>query len=116
MLISDSCYSGTLANEVKVRVNGELQPSEVLKHRSVMVMSSGGEEPVTDLGKGGHSIFAWSLMQAMKRVEGWKDGSAMYKQTHEEVTQSFPQTPQYSASPGAGHIFGGDFLFEERRY
>jgi len=77
MLISDSCYSGTLANELKVRVNGELQPSEVLKHRSVMVMSSGGEEPVADLGKGGHSIFAWSLMQAMKRVEGWKDGSAM---------------------------------------
>jgi hypothetical protein len=65
MLISDSCYSGTLANEVKVRVNGELQASEVLKHRSVMVMSSGGEEPVADLGKGGHSIFAWSLIRAM---------------------------------------------------
>jgi len=116
MLISDSCYSGTLASEAKVRVNGELQPTDVLKNRSVVVMSSGGDEPVADLGKGGHSIFAWSLMQAMKQVTNWKDGSSLYQQIHKEVTETFPQTPQYGASPAAGHILGGDFLFEERRY
>jgi len=116
MLISDSCYSGTLASEAKVRVNGELQPADVLKNRAVVVMSSGGEEPVADLGKDGHSIFAWSLMQAMQQVSGWKDGSSLYQQVHEEVTKSFPQTPQYGASPAAGHILGGDFLFEERQY
>jgi uncharacterized caspase-like protein len=116
MLISDSCYSGTLASEAKVRVNGELQPADVLKNRAVVVMSSGGEEPVADLGKDGHSIFAWSLMQAMQQVSGWKDGSSLYQQVHKEVTKTFPQTPQYGASPAAGHILGGDFLFEERQY
>ncbi len=116
MLISDSCYSGTLAGEAKVRVNDELRPSDVLKNRAVVVMSSGGEEPVTDLGKDGHSIFAWNLIQAMQQVSGWKDGASLYQQVHQEVIKAFPQTPQYSASTAAGHILGGDFLFEERQY
>jgi hypothetical protein len=116
MLISDSCYSGTFTKEAKVMVNGKLEPQEVLNGRSVVVMSSGGEEPVTDEGKENHSIFAWNLMQAMKQVEGWTQGSKLFDQVREEVVKAFPQTPQYGSSLAAGHMQGGDFLFEERQY
>jgi uncharacterized caspase-like protein len=116
MLISDSCYSGSLAKEAQVTVNGKVEAQDVLNGRSVIVMSSGGEEPVTDEGRDNHSIFAWNLMQALRQVEGWTPGAKVYEQVRQEVVKAFPQTPQYGSSVSAGHMQGGDFLFEERQY
>src|SRR5205814_5081698 len=44
LLVSDSCYSGTLTRDSKLR-KGEVlaSPDDVLKKRSVTVLSSGGE-------------------------------------------------------------------------
>lgn len=117
LLVSDSCYSGTLTRDAKLRKNEVLHdPAAVLARRSVTVLTSGGEEPVADAGKDGHSVFAWHLLRSLGNVQKWTSGIDVYEQLAGEVQQDFPQEPQYGAAIGAGHQRGGDFLFEVRSY
>ncbi len=115
-MISDSCYSGTFTKEQSVRVASGVKAADVLSKRSVVTMSSGGEEPVADGGRRGHSVFAVNLMQSLASVSKWQPGSNVFQAVQREVTKSkFPQTPQYGASTSAGHQTGGDYLFETRQ-
>ncbi|HJT51345.1 MAG TPA: caspase family protein, partial [Nitrosospira sp.] len=117
VMIADSCYSGTFA-EQKLGVSGigaGVKPDEVLAKRSVIVMSSGGDEPVADEGKDSHSIFAWDLMQALRNVDNWQPGTTIFEQVKRDVMKSFPQTPQYGGVKSAGHEAGGEYLFEFRQ-
>ena len=117
MLVSDSCYSGTLTREAKIDKAEVLPtPQAVLTRRSVTVLSSGGEEPVPDQGKDGHSVFAWHLMQQLKGVKDVSSGVSLVEQLSENVKADIPQTPQYGASLSSGHERGGDYLFEVRQY
>ncbi len=116
VMISDSCYSGAFTKEQKLGLNiQDIKPDDILGKRSVVVMSSGGDEPVADEGRGGHSIFAWFLMQALQNVDNWKAGTNVFEQVQRDVRKSFPQTPQYGAATSAGHQKGGDYLFEFRQ-
>jgi len=112
ILISDSCFSGSLTREQQIKRGGALSRDEILKRRSVLVMSSGGDEPVSDEGKDGHSIFAWSLINALSRVEGGTVGYDLYRKVHDEVSAEYPQEPNYGAVLSAGHSEGGDYLLE----
>jgi len=117
LLVSDSCYSGTLTREGKVEKSEVLpDPRAVLERRSVTVLSSGGDEPVADAGKDGHSVFAWHFLRTLGRVAQWSNGVDIYERLAEAVQLDFPQQPQYGAALGAGHEPGADFLFEVRRY
>src|SRR5207253_4211357 len=111
LLVSDSCYSGTLAREAKID-KGEVlsDPAAVLARRSVTVLSSGGEEPVPDQGKDGHSVFAWHFMESLKTVQQWSNGVDLYQHLADSVKHDFPQEPQYGAAVNSGHQTGGDFL------
>ncbi len=115
VLISDSCYSGSLTTEQSVEVSRDVKPIDILTKRSVVVMASGGDEPVADEGKNGHSIFAWYLMEMLRNVDSWKIGTTVFEQIQTDVMKSFPQTPQYGAAISAGHQVGGDYLFEFRQ-
>ncbi len=116
VMISDSCYSGAFTKEQKVGLNTkDAKPDDILGKRSVVVMASGGDEPVADEGRGGHSIFAWFLMQALQNVDNWKIGTNIFEQIQNDVKKSFPQVPQYGAAVSAGHQEGGDYLFEFRQ-
>jgi len=117
LLVSDSCYSGSLTREAKVEKSDILpDPAAVLARRSVTVLTSGGEEPVADAGKDGHSIFAWHFMRTLQTVTNWSGGVDVYEQLSGAVQQDFPQEPQYGAATAAGHERGADFLFEVRKY
>lgn len=117
ILVSDSCYSGSLAKEQKLSgAEVAKSPKEVLARRTVTVMSSGGEEPVSDEGKEGQSIFAWNLRQALGAINQVEPGGGLYARVRAGVTAEFPQTPQYGAALSAGHQPGGDYLFERRVY
>jgi hypothetical protein len=117
LLVSDSCYSGTLTREAKVEKSEVLSdPAAVLAKRAVTVLSSGGEEPVADAGKDGHSVFAWHFMRSLQTVKDWSGGVNVYEQLADAVQQDFPQEPQYGAATAAGHERGADFLFEVRKY
>ncbi|MCA1855615.1 YDG domain-containing protein [Massilia oculi] len=113
-LISDSCYSGAFAREGMANVGRNVNADDVLSKRSVVVLSSGGDEPVPDEGRGNHSIFAWNLMQVVGSVANWKPGSTVFEGVQEAVRKEFPQTPQYGTLTAAGHQAGGDYLFEFR--
>jgi filamentous hemagglutinin family protein len=113
-LISDSCYSGTLVSGERIRVTpGTVDPGQVLSHRSMVVMSSGGNEPVFDDGKDGHSPFAWSLMKQLGGVGNWQMGGNVFERVRFAVARELPQRPQYGAV--VGHQSGGDYLFEQRQ-
>jgi uncharacterized caspase-like protein len=114
VLISDSCYSGAFARDGMAAVGQDVTPEGVLAKRSVVVISSGGDEPVADEGKDGHSIFAWNLMEAMRSVSNWKPGSTVFNDVQAGVRKEFPQTPKYGSVTAAGHQAGGDYLFELR--
>ncbi|CAH0296654.1 Heme/hemopexin-binding protein [Massilia sp. Bi118] len=113
-LISDSCYSGAFARDGIDAVGHDVTVADVLAKRSVVVLSSGGDEPVADEGKEGHSIFAWNLMQAVGSVTGWKPGSTIFTNVQAAVKKEFPQTPKYGSVTAAGHQAGGEYLFELR--
>ena len=115
LLVSDSCFSGSLAKELKVSaVQGSAE--DILGKRSVLVMSSGGDEPVSDEGRDGHSVFAWHFMDKLKGINKYEQGSKLYDGIKTGVNaDGFPQTPQYGASVTAGHSTGGDYLFEVRK-
>ncbi len=116
-MISDSCYSGAFTKEKKFEfTTQDVKPDEVLTKRSVVVMSSGGDEPVVDAGgKGGHSIFATQLMEAIQSVDKWQAGNSVFGAVQAAVHKKFPQQPQYGAAVSAGHQVGGDYLFEFRQ-
>jgi uncharacterized caspase-like protein len=112
ILISDSCYSGSLTKEQKVVQSKELKADEILKQRSVLVFSSGADEPVSDEGKEGHSIFAWNLIKTLQASGSLTSGAQIWNVVSKDVSKEYPQQPQYGAVVSAGHVDGGDFLFQ----
>lgn len=110
ILISDSCFSGSLTKEQKV-AETQGRPEEILQRRSVVVLSSGGDEPVSDEGKEGHSIFAWNLIRSLEATGDITPGTRIWRNVKGEVMKDYPQEPQYGAVVSAGHTEGGDFLF-----
>jgi len=115
ILISDSCYSGSLTKEQKVAQAKEIRAEEILKQRSVLVFSSGADEPVSDEGKEGHSIFAWNLIKTLQSTGRLTAGAQIWSVVSKGVTKEYPQQPQYGAVVSAGHIEGGDFLFQTQK-
>ena len=115
-LISDSCYSGSLVSDEQIRVTpAGLDPRELLTRKSVVVMSSGGNEPVADDARDGHSPFAWNLMHQLKQVNNWQQGGNVFARVRFAVARELPQRPKYGSSSAAGHEAGGDYLFERRQ-
>jgi hypothetical protein len=111
LLVSDSCFSGSLTQEQKVDARGTA--NEILNRRSVVVLSSGGDEPVSDEGKNGHSIFAWNLIKTLEGLGAVTPGVEVWRAVHGRVTREYPQQPQYGAVLSAGHSEGGDWLFRQ---
>ncbi|MCK5296751.1 MAG: caspase family protein, partial [Alphaproteobacteria bacterium] len=114
-LIADSCYSGSFTQEQSITAADILtDKGELLNKRSVMAMSSGGDEPVWDGGADGHSLFAATLINTLKDVKVNDKGFDVFKQVKDKITQEAPQTPQYGAIKSAGYDKGGDYLFEKQ--
>lgn len=113
ILISDSCFSGSLTKERKIG-DALASPEEILRRRSVVVLSSGGDEPVSDEGRDGHSIFAWTLIRTLESTGDLTPGVRIWRNVHGQVMKEYPQEPQYGAVVSAGHAEGGDFLFQPR--
>ncbi|HSI59651.1 MAG TPA: YDG domain-containing protein, partial [Ideonella sp.] len=114
-LISDSCYSGSLVDQKLRGAPAETDVGKLLERKAVVVMSSGGNEPVFDSGKNGHSSFAWNLMSTLEKVSTWQAGGNVFERVRFAVARELPQRPQYGTSAAAGHQAGGDYLFEQRQ-
>jgi len=115
-LISDSCYSGSLVPDERIRPStGAVDPAAMLSRKAAVVMSSGGNEPVFDSGKDGHSPFAWNLMRTLQQVSNWQTGENVFERVRFAVARELPQRPRYGGSIASGHQAGSDYLFEQRQ-
>lgn len=115
MLISDSCYSGSLTKEGKVTRTVRINRENTLTRRSVLAFSSGGEEPVADEGHDDHSIFAWNLIKSLNQMQGETSGEELHATIKDEVSREFPQVPQYGTVISAGHSEGGEYLLTPKK-
>jgi hypothetical protein len=116
LLVSDSCFSGSLSYEAALQTKTELNKNAVLKRRSVMVLTSGSEEPVADSSSTGLSPFAASFVQSIGQVSKDSDlrGQNLYKNVFQQVTSRFKQYPTYGGLDSAGNMLGGEYIFEKK--
>jgi Caspase domain len=116
LVISDSCYSGDLANTRSLGPGPESGTSAViarmLGRKSRNLMASGGEETVSDAGADGHSVFAGVLLRALGENENtmFTASSLFYANIKDSVVGNSAQTPEYAVIPNSTHN-GGDFVF-----
>ena len=119
LIVSDSCYSGTLTRAVSGDLSKSGERNEFIKKMmekpSRTLMASGGNEPVTDSGGGGHSVFASAFLKALRETE--KNVFTAEELFHgrgsvkEMVAGKSDQVPEYNTIKNSGHD-GGDFVFQ----
>jgi hypothetical protein len=114
MLITDSCYSGTLlpSGQASQGIKTRLSRAELSEKRAVMILSSGGDEPVQDEGGAGHSVFARQLMTMIEGMNRDSLGVELYETIKARMAKLAPRVPQYGGVVSAGHEAGTDYLFE----
>jgi hypothetical protein len=119
VVISDSCYSGGLSREAIVEVTSSDHSRYIDnadQRKSRHLLSSGANEPVSDGGGSGHSIFADALLRGLSSIPASDFTAHELFQDYLTVLVSgrSPQSPQYVPIRNSGHE-GGDFVFHQRR-
>ena len=122
LIISDSCFSGDLS-----RAAGDISPSDgnqVFIHRmqrapSRTIMASGSDEPVSDAGSQGHSVFAAQLLQALQtRTEKSFTADDLFVSIRKPVLSRSGQSPQYrtlrDSVRQSDNLDNGDFVFNRK--
>jgi len=116
LIVADSCYSGTLTRAAATKlVSGSARDKylkKMLKRKSRTLISSGGNEPVSDAGGKGHSIFAESFIDGFKTIEMdiFTADEVFYEYIKKRVAGSSEQVPEYNSIRNSGDA-GGDFVF-----
>ncbi|MBU1343843.1 MAG: caspase family protein [Proteobacteria bacterium] len=113
LLISDSCYSGTLfgqAREMPLVINDKYYLS-LYNEKSRWGMTSGNKTPVSDSGTGGHSVFAYQLIKKLKNNDKpFISTQEIYINIAPIIANNSEQTPLCRPIKGAGDQ-GGEFIF-----
>jgi len=116
LLVSDSCFSGSFTKDHRA-IETDIDDRYFReKHGkpSRNVLTSGGMEPVEDVGKGGHSIFAYYFLKTLKdNPHPYLSAKQLGVQVEELVTRNSTQTPISKFIHGVGDE-GGQFFFINR--
>jgi uncharacterized caspase-like protein len=119
LVVSDSCYSGKLARDFDPTAGSRDTRGPFLtrmfEEKSRDLMSSGGNEPVSDNdapGHANHSVFANALLMGLAQMEFEKfSASELFDQyVRVQVPGRSRQQPEYTPIRDSGHE-GGDFVF-----
>lgn len=117
LVLSDSCYSGTLTIGVSA---APPRPSEREQFRQKMaaarsrtLMASGGDKPLADGEGGSHSVFASALLRGLREMDGPRfTASELFGEyVIESVAGRAGLIPVYNPLRDSGHE-NGDFVFE----
>ncbi len=75
---------------------------------------SGGNEPVSDSGNGGHSVFADAFLKALKEEDktSFTAEELYYGYIKKSIAGKSDQVPEYNTIKNSGHD-GGDFVFKK---
>ena len=109
LVVADSCFSGTLTRGIRIASNTPNDLERMTRRKARIVLSSGGEEPVSD-GTGAHSAFATEFLAALRENETVLDTTSLYAKIRRPVMLASDQDPDLADIRKAGHD-GGDFLF-----
>ena len=122
MVITDSCYSGTLPRRITVSAEGGRSFEQRLdwlqlmaKVRSRTALTSGSLQPVLDSGGGDHSLFAKRLLEVLQSNSDILEGPVLYQKVTTMVRIAadqlkVEQDPQYGPIRFAGDV-GAPFFF-----
>ncbi len=118
LVIADSCFSGTMTRSANTSIAAnstrENYLNKLFKKPARVLIASGGNEPVTDAGGAGHSIFSDVLITSLNDTHDsvFTAEELMTRHVKESVAGRTAQTPEYSVIRNSGHD-GGDFIFRK---
>ena len=113
LLISDSCYSGTLFGQARAMppIKGNKYYLNLYNEKSRWGMTSGNKTPVSDTGSGGHSVFAYQLLKELRQNEKpYISTQEIYTRIAPIVGNNSEQTPICRPIRNTGDQ-GGEFVF-----
>ena len=120
MVIADSCYAGIMTYDAITGLQKGFSDEvrnywleKLAQKRSRTVFTSGGTQPVSDVGGGKNSVFAKFLFDFLESNGEFIDGRRLYKEitprvSHASQALNLEQEPQYAAFKGHE---GSDFFF-----
>ncbi|MBF0535562.1 MAG: caspase family protein [Nitrospirae bacterium] len=131
LIVADSCYSGTFNRGVEIRLTSNNSKGANINYQddrveyvkkmlfkaSRTLMASGGNEPVSDDGGSGHSIFASAFLDGLLNIEDnffTAEEFFVKQRVKERVLGKGNQTPEYNAIRNSGDD-GGDFVFVKKK-
>ena len=123
LTVADSCYSGTMTRASSPSFDRGSMPAEkwgkwvtaMVNGRSRTVLTSGGLQPVPDVGSGNHSYFARAFLNVLQDNNRMLEAQRLYREVATSVALTsvnapVPQSPQYAAIRFAGHE-SGEYFF-----
>ena len=114
LLVADACFAGDIFKGSGAMLSFDNNPDfykKVASRKSRQALTSGGEEPVLDGGREGHSVFAYYFLQAMENLKGaYFDAGQVYDELRIPVTSNSDQVPQFAPIKDTGDE-GGQFIF-----
>ncbi len=114
LLVSDSCYSGSLFTQDRSMANTELVASELEKRKSRWAICSGREDQKVSDGTGKNSPFTEAMLQELMVNESGKINISRIAEMVMAITRSNKdQLPNFG--PIAGNL-GGQFVFTLKNY
>lgn len=116
-LVSDSCFSGTLLAQRSIRSEiDERFYAQKAQKRSRLVLTSGGNEPVMDVGRSGHSVFGYFFLQSLRDYDKpYLIPTQIFAEVGPLVGNNSPQTPQCGSMREAMDE-GGEIVLVNQRY
>lgn len=115
LFVMDSCYSGLALTRGGGIAFSQNYLQEIAKREARQMFTAGGaDQQVSDTGPNGHSVFTWTLMQALDgRADLNGDGvitaTELAAYVSPAVSAVSRQTPAFGNLPGSE---GGDFIFD----
>jgi hypothetical protein len=123
LTVVDSCYSGTMSSASSPTFDVASMPAEkwttwvktMANGRSRTALTSGGNQPVPDVGAGNHSYFARAFINALQDNNKLLEAGRLYRTVSTSVALTsvkapLPQNPRYAPIRFAGHE-SGEFFF-----
>jgi hypothetical protein len=121
LVVADSCYAGLLSSDPGLIVFGSQTQSALdylkfkLPKRGRLLLASGGNSPVLDIGGKGHSVFSRAFLDVLEANDELLSTPALFARLQDRVRNAavandFQQVPELKSIRSAGHEVG-DFFF-----
>jgi len=123
LIVADSCFAGKLTRSGLAKLRPGLSEEArmtmlkiVATKRVRTALTSGGNHPVLDMGKGGHSVFTGALLDVLGENQAILETERLFLAVRTRVINAagqyaIEQIPTYWPIQFAGHESLGDFIF-----